>query len=86
MAAPEKNIKVGSIQIAIWANETDKGTFRSVTFDKSYKDGDKGWKKTTSFKPNDLALLQIGITKALEYLYIKDIIVPQKDEGNTPSF
>ena len=29
-AAPEKNIKVGGIQIAIWANETDKGTFARV--------------------------------------------------------
>ena len=78
--APEKTIKVGGIQLAIWSNETSKGAFRSITIDKSYKDGET-WKRTKSFKPNDLVKLQLGINKVLEYLYIKDIITPQADES-----
>jgi len=77
---PEKTIKVGGIQLAIWNNETSKGTFQSITIDKSYKDGDN-WKRTKSFKPNDLVKLQLGISKVLEHLYIKDVITPQTDES-----
>lgn len=73
---PEHTVKVGGIQIAIWSNQTDKGVFRSITIDKSYKDGNE-WKHTKSFKPNDLTFISLGITKVLEYLYVKDIITPQ---------
>ena len=77
---PIKTVKVGGIQLAIWANETSKGTFNSITIDKSYKDGDE-WKRTKSFKPADLVKLQLGISKVLEYLYLKpDVITPKVDE------
>jgi len=80
MAAPEKTIKIGGIQIAVWSNETSKGTFQSITIDKSYKDGDT-WKRTKNFKPADLVKLQVGLTKVLEYLYLKpDVITPKVDE------
>lgn len=80
MAAPEKTVKVGGIQLAIWNNETSKGIFQSITIDKSYKDGDE-WKRTKSFKPSDLVKLQIGLNKVLEYLYLKpDVITPEKSE------
>lgn len=78
---PEKTIRVGGIQIAVWSNETTKGTFQSITIDKSYKDGDT-WKRTKSFKPADLVKLQLGISKVLEYLYLKpDVITPKVDES-----
>lgn len=73
--APEKTIKVGGVQLAIWSNETTKGTFQSITIDKSYKDGET-WKRTKSFKPADLVKLQLGITEVLKYLYLKDVITP----------
>lgn len=87
---PEKTVKVGGIQLAIWANETSKGTFQSITIDKSYKDGET-WKHTKSFKPADLVKLQLGITKVLEYLYLKpDVITPKSASdtagGTTPEF
>lgn len=78
---PEKTIRVGGIQIAIWSNETSKGTFQSITIDKSYKDGET-WKRTKSFKPSDLVKLQLGINKVLEYLYVKDVITPKTKESN----
>lgn len=78
MAAPEKTVKVGGIQLSLWANDTGKGVFHSVTIDKSYKDGDS-WKKSKSFNPTDLMKVQLGITEILKYLYVKDVITPQKD-------
>ena len=78
---PVKTVKCGGIQLAIWANETSKGTFNSITIDKSYKDKDE-WKRTKSFKPADLVKLQLGISKVLEYLYLKpDVITPAKDDS-----
>lgn len=82
-SAPEKTVKVGGIQIAIWSNETAKGTFQSITIDKSYKDGEN-WKRTKSYKPADLVKIQLGINKALEYLFIKDVITPKTEETNVP--
>jgi len=73
---PEHAVRVGGIQIAIWSNETSKGTFQSITIDKSYKEGET-WKRTKSFKPTDLVKVQLGITEALKYLYLKDVITPQ---------
>jgi hypothetical protein len=82
---PEKTIKVGGIQLAIWANETKQGTFRSINLSKSYKDDrekdpSKQWKQTKSFKPTDIQLLQKALDKALEYLYIKDTIKPKTED------
>lgn len=84
---PEHTVRCGGIQFSIWANETSKGTFLSITIDKSYKDGET-WKRTKSFKPNDLVKVQLGLNKVLEYLYLKpDVITPKKDEGSgTPEF
>ena len=80
---PEKTIRVGGIQFSIWSNETTKGTFQSITIDKSYKEGDV-WKRTKSFKPADLVKLQLGITEVLKYLYIKDVITPKTDIEGVP--
>ena len=83
---PEHTVRCGGIQLAIWSNETSKGTFQSITIDKSYKDGEN-WKRTKSFKPADLVKLQLGITKVLEYLFLKpDVITPKTDTPDTPEF
>ena len=82
---PEHTVKVGGIQLSLWTNDTGKGTFHSVTIDKSYKDGDS-WKHTKSFKPTDLVKVQLGITKILEYLYVKDVITPKVDKKDDVLF
>ena len=82
MATPEKTIRCGGIQIAIWSNETSKGTFQSITIDKSYKDKEE-WKRTKSYKASDLVKIQLGISKALEYLFLKpDVITPKTDASD----
>ena len=79
---PEHTIRCGGIQLAIWSNETTKGTFQSITIDKSYKDGET-WKRTKSFKPADLVKLQLGISKVLEYLYLKPDVITPKSVSDT---
>ena len=83
---PEKTIRIGGIQFSIWSNETSKGNFQSITIDKSYKDEKGEWKRTKSFKSSDLVKVQLGLTEVLKYLYLKDVITPKTDDGDTPDF
>lgn len=68
---PEHTINVGLVQITIWNNKTDKGSFKTITINRSYKDGDD-WKTTNSLKANDLSLVEVGVRKALEYIYLRE--------------
>ncbi len=73
---PEISIRVGGVQVSVWGNETEKGTMYSITFSKSYKDKSGEWKTTGNFKPNDLALLKIGMNEAMKFIYLKN---PEKE-------
>lgn len=54
---PVKSIKFGGIEASIWENENAEGRkTHSVTFKRSYKDGDE-WKTSDSFWPDHLPLL-----------------------------
>ncbi len=43
---PDYKNRAGAIQVAVWENKTDKGTFHNVSATRSYKDGED-WKQTT---------------------------------------
>ena len=78
---PEQTVRVGGIQISVWANETSKGTMRSITIDKSYKQGSE-WKRTKSYKDTDLPKIIIGLNEVLKSLYLKpEVIDPPKQEA-----
>jgi hypothetical protein len=47
---------VGAIEVAVWKNDTDKGSFYSVTMSRSFKKGEE-WKQADSFGQDDLLLL-----------------------------
>jgi len=53
---PAARINLHPVSAAIWANETERGTFYSVTFERSYKDGGK-WHRSSSFNSSELLLL-----------------------------
>jgi hypothetical protein len=54
---PAATIKFFPLSAAIWRNETKDGkAFYSVTFERSYKDGDN-WKSSDSFNGDQLLLL-----------------------------
>ena len=66
---PAAQLPYGSISAAIWRNETDKGTFYNVTFQRSYKEGED-FKNSQSFGREDLLLVakltDIAHTKIFE--------------------
>lgn len=55
---PEKKIRAGAISATIWKNNLQKDgkafEYRSVSFERSYKDKSGQWKTTNSLKPQDL--------------------------------
>lgn len=53
---PKTVIRIGRLKAAIWDNESEKGTFSTVTFTRSYKAGDE-YKSSGNFGTNDLLLL-----------------------------
>jgi hypothetical protein len=58
---PVQTIRYGSVRAAIWRNVVDNGNasrpMYSVTFSRSYKDGENNWKNGTSFGLDDLLIL-----------------------------
>jgi hypothetical protein len=57
---PVYTVRYGHVKAAIWRNIVDMGNnsrpMYSVTFSRSYKDGD-AWKDSGSFGPDDLLVL-----------------------------
>ena len=53
---PAAQLRYGKISASIWKNETDKGAFYNVTFQRSYKEGED-FKNSQSFGREDLLLV-----------------------------
>ena len=53
MSKPAHKIRIGVLQVTIWKNQSDKGTWYSVIPSRSYKQDD-AWKETDSFGFDDL--------------------------------
>ena len=66
---PAAKVRSGSIEAAIWANPRTEGegVRYSITYVRSYKDGDQ-WKETNSFSEIDSLKLARLIGKALDQL------------------
>jgi len=67
-AKPVKELRLGRVKAAIWANDTEGGVRHNVTFVRLYKDGDE-WKTSTSFGREELPLLAKVCDMAHTYLY-----------------
>lgn len=70
---PAHTIRYGTIQAAVWRNVVDNGNatrpMYSVTFSRSYKDGDGNWKDSNSFGFDDLLLLAKVANDAHSYIH-----------------
>jgi hypothetical protein len=49
--------RLRNLKCAIWANPQDGGVWYSVTFSRSYKDGEGNWKSASSFGGTDCLLV-----------------------------
>ena len=54
---PAQTFRKGTVKAAVWENKGKDGVFYSVTFSRSYKAGEDGWRNTSSFNGNDLNAL-----------------------------
>lgn len=74
---PEKKFKSGPVSATIWENtgRTEDGketTFKTVSFERNYLDKDGNWKSTNNLRTGDLPKAILVLSKAYEYLALKD--------------
>jgi hypothetical protein len=74
---PIKSFRSGAICVSIWENETlgDDGlprSYKTVSFDRRYKDKTGTWKSTNSLRANDLPRAVLILQKAYEYLVLTE--------------
>lgn len=69
---PEIEFSSGSIRATIWNNETNKDgkpiNFKTVSFERSYKDNNGDWKTTSALRVNDIPRASLVLNKAYEYI------------------
>ncbi len=54
MSQPAHKIRIGVLQVTIWRNHSDKGSWYSIFPSRRYKQGDETWKETDSLGFDDL--------------------------------
>lgn len=54
---PATKVSVHPVSAAIWRNSNQKGTFYSVTVERSYKDDAGKWQTSSTFNASDLLVL-----------------------------
>ncbi len=52
---PLHHIRVGNVRASIWKQTSEKGSFLTVTFSRSYKDKAEKWQNGHSYLDRDLA-------------------------------
>jgi hypothetical protein len=54
---PAAKVSLYPVSAAIWRNQNTKGTFYSVTFERTYKDEKDKYQTSSNFNASDLLLL-----------------------------
>lgn len=72
---PEAKFRAGPICATVWKNtgvrDGKETEYRTVSFERGYKDKDGQWKSTSSLRVNDLPRAEVVLKKAYEYLVLK---------------
>ena len=75
---PEKRFSAGPISATVWQNH-GKGNngeaveYKTVSFQRSYKDKNGVWQSTNSLRINDLPKASVVLQKTYEYLILRGI-------------
>jgi hypothetical protein len=82
MAAPVKKIKIGSVEVAIWKNESEK---YGVSYSygpptKSYKNQKDEWQTTNNLKSGEALNAILCYQKAYEWVYTEAREEAKKEE------
>ena len=75
---PEKRFSTGALSATVWQNEgkSKEGqdiSYRTVTFQRRYKDPNGEWKTANSLRVNDLPKACLVLGKAYEYIIVRDL-------------
>jgi len=69
---PEQKFSAGAVSATVWKNQTEKNgsvfDFRTISFERRYKDKEGKWQSSNSFRINDLPKARLVLDKAYEYL------------------
>lgn len=69
---PEKKFRAGAVAATIWSNEIVKDnkkiSYKTISFERSYKDKEDVWKQTNSLRTTDIPKAMLVLGKAYEYL------------------
>lgn len=69
---PAHKIRSGAISATIWLNEQDTPngpvSYKTVTFERSYKDKNGNWQSTNKLRANDIPRAVLVLNKAYEHL------------------
>jgi len=73
---PEKKFRIGGVTATIWKNKNMVGEIEkesySVSLERSYKDKKDEWQKTNSYNQNDIPKAVAVLSKAYEYVNLKE--------------
>ena len=76
MVQPEKRFKADSCEAAVFENEIIKDgntvVVKKTAIQKRYKTQNDEWKSTYSLDRNDIPKMMLALTKAYEYLTLRD--------------
>jgi len=75
---PEKKFSTGALVATVWQNQGvskngEDVSYRTVSFQRRYKDPNGEWKSTSTLRVNDLPKASLVLQKAYEYLVMKEL-------------
>lgn len=78
---PIKEIPLGNIRAAIWANQSkDQRTWFSVTIARSYRSGEQS-KDSTSFSRDELPVVALAATMAYSWIWEQQVVVSDTEDA-----
>ncbi|MFH1589990.1 MAG: hypothetical protein ABIB43_05470 [archaeon] len=75
--SPEQKFRAGPIVATIWSNTNKSKTgeeiaYKTVSFERAYKDKNDEWQSTSSLRTNDLPKAILVLTKAYESMVLSE--------------
>lgn len=75
---PEKKFSTGALSATIWQNQgkSKEGqdiSYKTVTFQRRYRDPNGEWQTANSLRINDLPKVSLILQKAYEYIVMKEL-------------
>ena len=73
---PEKRFSTGAVSATVWRNtgvgKNGQVEYRTVSFQRSYKDKNDQWQHTSSLRLHDIPKATLVLQKAFEYLVMRE--------------